>query len=116
MKPFIREYQNDEKVVEDVKKLKDKGIDSDNVYILTHDDDRTDRLASNANANKIGFSEQDLKNYVTNLFSKKGDELRTKLSEMGFSDSEADSYEEEMDEGKVLLIVTETDNVENIIA
>ncbi|WP_028782523.1 general stress protein [Thalassobacillus devorans] len=116
MKPFIREYTNDEKVIEDVKKLKDRGIDSDNVYVLTHDDDRTDRLASNASANTIGFSEQDFKNAIGNLFSKKGDELRTKLQEMGFSEEEADRYEEEMDQGRVLLLVTETEDVKSILA
>ncbi|MBM7553022.1 general stress protein [Thalassobacillus pellis] len=116
MKPFIKEYTNDEKLIDDVKKLKDEGVDGDNVYLLSHDDDRTDRLAGNAHANTIGFSEQDFKSAVGNMFNKKGDELRTKLQEMGFSEGEADEYEEDMDEGKVLLIVTETQNVEQLLA
>ncbi|MFA1818762.1 general stress protein [Virgibacillus oceani] len=109
MKPFIKEYTNDEQLVNDVSTLKDRGIDKDNVYVLSHDDDRTDRIAGNAEANTIGMKEMDFGNAVGNLFSSKGDELRTKLEEMGFSDAEADKYEEEMDEGKVLLIVTNED-------
>jgi len=109
LKPFIKEYTNDEQLVTDVGILKDKGVDKDNVYVLSHDDDRTDRLAGNAEANTIGMREMDFGNAVGNLFSSKGDELRTKLEEMGFSDAEADMYEEELDEGKVLLIVTNED-------
>ncbi|MFD1017917.1 general stress protein [Thalassobacillus hwangdonensis] len=107
MKPFLREYTNDEKLMEDVKKIKEEGIDKNHVYVLSHDDDRTERIAKNAGANTIGFSEQDFKSAVGNLFSKKGDELRTKLQEIGFSEHEAETYEEDMDEGKVLLIVTD---------
>nr|WP_219914570.1 general stress protein [Thalassobacillus sp. CUG 92003] len=114
--PFIREYTNDEKLIDDVGKLKDKGISRDNVYVLTHDDDRTKRIATNADANTIGFSEQDFKNAVGNMFSKKGDELRSKLQEVGFSEQEAEDYEDDMDEGKVLLIVTNSSEVENILS
>lgn len=53
----------------------------------------------------------DLGDAVGNLFNKKGDELRTKLQEIGFSEAEAENYEEDMDEGKVLLIVTNNENV-----
>ncbi len=69
--PFVKEYTNDEKLVQDVQKLKDHGIDNSEVYILSHDDDRTERIASNAKANTIGFSEQDMKNFLNNMFNKK---------------------------------------------
>ncbi|PKR76886.1 general stress protein [Halalkalibacillus sediminis] len=114
--PFIREYTNDEKLVEDIKKLSENGVRRDDVYVLSHDDDRTKRIANNAGANTIGFSEQDLKNAVGNMFAKKGDELRSKLQEIGFSEAESENYEEDMDEGKVLLIVTGNDNIESYLA
>jgi hypothetical protein len=109
MKPFIKEYTNDEQLATDVNLLKDRGVEKENVYILSHDDDRTERIADNAGANTIGMKEMDFGDTVGNLFNSKGEELRTKLKEMGFSDAEADKYEEEMDEGKVLLIVTNED-------
>ncbi|GGF30268.1 general stress protein 17M [Halobacillus andaensis] len=112
--PFIREYTNDENVMEDVKKLQHNGINSKDIYILTHDDDRTDRIASNVNANTIGLSEQDVKTFLNNIFSKKGDELRAKLQEIGLSEEDAHEYEEDLDEGKVLLIVTSDQNVESL--
>ncbi|TFB13379.1 general stress protein [Filobacillus milosensis] len=113
--PFVREYINDEKLIEDIQKLKDNGINNSEVYVLSHDDDRTDRIASNAKANTIGLSEQDMKTFLNNMFSKKGDELRTKLQEMGFSKDEAEEYEEDMDEGKVLLIVQSDQDVDSIL-
>lgn len=109
MKPFIKEYTNDEQLVTDVSILKDRGLDKNNVYVISHDNDRTDRIAGNADANTIGMKEMDFGNAVGNLFSSKGDELRTKLNEIGLSEEEANKYEEEMDEGKVLLIVTDED-------
>lgn len=115
MKPMVREYTNDEKLMQDVKALKDKGIDNKEIYILSHDDDRTERIAKNVNANTIGFSEQDIKNVISNLFSKQGDELRTKLQEMGFSEQEAEDYEEDLDEGKVLLLVTDPEKAGDLI-
>ncbi|MBH0228891.1 general stress protein [Halobacillus yeomjeoni] len=115
MKPLVREYSNDEKLMEDVKSLKQKGIDNENIYILAHDDDRTERISSNVNANTIGLSEQDLKKVLGNIFSKQGDELRTKLQEMGLSEQEAEEYEEDMDEGKVLLIVTDADKAATLL-
>ncbi|MGI8314139.1 general stress protein [Halobacillus mangrovi] len=115
MKPLLREYTNDEKLMQDVTSLKNQGIDNKDIYILSHDDDRTDRIANNVNANTIGLSEQDFKNVISNIFSKQGDELRTKLQEIGFSQQEAEQYEEDMDEGKVLLIVTDTQKAQGIL-
>ncbi|WP_022793032.1 general stress protein [Marinococcus halotolerans] len=115
MKPFVREYTNDEALQQDVQRLAEKGIDKSNVYVMTHDNDRTGRIAENANANTVGMKEEGLKNAVGNMFSKKGDELRNKLQEIGLSQEEAHEYEDELDEGKILLIVTDTEGVNTII-
>ncbi|MCD7034743.1 general stress protein [Metabacillus sp. GX 13764] len=107
MKPFIREYVNDALLKQDVLELKGKGVAPEDIYVLSHDDERTNRVADDANANTIGISEMGIGEAVGNLFSKKGDELRSKLSEVGFTEDEASSYEEKLDEGKVLLIITD---------
>ncbi|GAA0420274.1 MAG: general stress protein [Bacillota bacterium] len=111
MKPFIKEYTNDQQLKEAIQILKDKGIHKEDVYVLSHDDDRTNRIADGADANTIGIREMDIGHAVGNLFSTQGDELRTKLTEIGFSQAEAENYEEDMDEGKVLLIVTNHEEV-----
>jgi hypothetical protein len=111
MKPTVKEYTNDEMLKQDVNELKNQGIDKQDIYILSHDDERTNRVAGNADANTIGLSEMGLGSAVGNIFSKKGDELRTKLEEIGFSKEEAERYEEKLDEGKILLMVTNRDRV-----
>ena len=48
-------------------------------------------------------------------FTKKGDKLRNQLESIGFSESEAEDYEAEMDKGTVFLIVANTDNVDDML-
>ncbi|KGP92173.1 general stress protein [Pontibacillus chungwhensis BH030062] len=115
MKPFVREYHNDEKLQNDVQKLADNGITKEHIYLMSHDEDRTERLANNTDANTVGTQEMNLAEVIGNIFNKKGDELRNKLQDLGFSQSEADAYEEDLDEGKVLLMVTESKDIKKII-
>ncbi|WP_226666624.1 general stress protein [Metabacillus litoralis] len=106
MKPYIEEYQNEDRMKEAVNNLKTKGVEKNDVYVLSHDDERTERISEKVDTNTIGSEETGMKNAVGNFFNKKGDELRNKLSEIGFSKTEAETYEEKLDKGKVLLIVT----------
>ncbi|MED4130464.1 MULTISPECIES: general stress protein [Shouchella] len=106
MKPVYREFYNDEEVVNVVKALKQKNIMEDDIYVITHDDDRTDRVADNADANTITASETGLGTSIKNTFRSKGDELRSKFEEIGFSEPEAEQLEEELDQGKIIVAVT----------
>lgn len=58
------------------------------------------------NANTIGLKDMEFGNAISSIFQKKGDELRNKLQNIGFSESESEVLEEDMDQGKVLLIIT----------
>ncbi|MDG3044342.1 general stress protein [Bacillus sp. B6(2022)] len=71
MKPVVREYSNDETLQRDVEQLKQLGVAREDIYVLSHDDDRTERIASNTDANTIGPKEVGLKHAVGNIFSKK---------------------------------------------
>ncbi|GIO22170.1 general stress protein [Oceanobacillus sp. J11TS1] len=98
---FVKSYTNDEMLENDVKTLKDKDIHSKDIYVLSHDDDRTARIVKNTELQGIDYNKQD----IGEDFEKQGDELREKLRELGISDEDAREYEEDMDEGKVFLIV-----------
>ncbi|MFD1064760.1 general stress protein [Oceanobacillus locisalsi] len=98
---FVKSYTNDEMLEKDVNKLKDNNINSDNIFILSHDDDRTARIAKNTATAGVDYNKQD----IGDDFEKQGDELREKLRELGISNEDAHEYEEDMDEGKVFLIV-----------
>lgn len=108
MNPFYKEYQNDEEVVQAVNTLKADGVSEADIYVITHDDDRTNRIANNADANTVGTSEIGLGTSIKNVFRKQGDELRAQFEELGFSAGEADHLEEKLDNGKIILVVKNT--------
>lgn len=105
MKPTYKEFQNDEQVVGAVQELKTRGVHENDIYVITHDDDRTKRVADNADANTVGAGEVGLDTYVKNVFRSKGDELRAQFEELGFTTGEAEQLEEKLDHGKVILVV-----------
>lgn len=109
MKPAIKEFKDDTELMNEVKSLSRKGVSKDDLYVLSHDDDRTERVAEGAGASKIGMKEVGFDTYVSNIFNKKGDQLRSQLKELGFSELEADTYEEKLDQGTILLINTKPD-------
>ncbi|MGE1032955.1 general stress protein, partial [Bacillus sp. GKis3/1] len=105
-KPVIHEYDNEHEVVMKVKELELQGIHQDDIYVLTHEKHLTKKIADDTNTNTIGVKEQGLGTSIINFFSKKGDELRNQMEEMGLSKEEANLYEEKLDQGRILLLVT----------
>ncbi|GEL78102.1 general stress protein [Tenuibacillus multivorans] len=106
--PFIRDYNNDENMVTDIKKLTDNGVNRDDIFVLTHDDNHTEHIVEETSTNSIDISGPE-------DFDKKGDELRARLEEVGVSEIQAEQYEEMLDEGKLLLIVNSNHDVENYL-
>ncbi|MCQ6299618.1 general stress protein [Bacillus cereus] len=106
-KPVVYEYQNEQEVVMKVKELELQGIHQDDIYVLTHEKHITKKIADDTNTNTIGVKEQGLGTSIINFFSKKGDELRNQMEEMGLSKEEANLYEEKLYQGRILLLVTD---------
>jgi hypothetical protein len=104
-KPVVREFTNEQEVETTVKELEARGVSQKDIYVLTHENDRTDRIANKADTNTIGVNEQGLGTSIANVFQKTGDELRNKMKEIGLSKEEASLYEEKLDQGKILLFV-----------
>lgn len=105
MKPIVKEFLDDKGLMQEVKTQAANGVKKENLYVISHDDDRTDRVAGNVNANEVGIGEEGLGTAVGNIFRKKGDELRAKFKELGFDQSEAGELEEKLDHGKILLMI-----------
>ena len=105
-KPVVHEYENEQEVVMKVKELELQGIHQDDIYVLTHEKHITKKIADDTNTNTIGVKEQGLGTSIIN-FSLKKDELRNQMEEMGLSKEEANLYEEKLDQGRILLLVTD---------
>ncbi len=104
MKPKIIEFQDDTKLMAEVKNLAAQGVHKDNLYVMSHDDDRDKRVADSVDAETVGLGEEGLDTFVKNIFRKKGDELRAQFEELGFDHTEAEVLENKLDEGKILLL------------
>lgn len=104
MKPIVIEFQDDVELVNKIQELSQQGVPKEDLYVISHDDDRTKRVADKSNANTIGIDEVGVTTAVGNIFRKKGDELRAKFKEIGFTQMEANELESKLDQGKVLLI------------
>jgi hypothetical protein len=105
MKPVVKEFKDDIELKKEVKSLSEQGVSKDNIYVMSHDDDRTDRVADSISAGKLGegLSTEDGK-----VFTKKGDELRAQFKELGFTQEESNEMEKKLDHGTILLINTQS--------
>ncbi|PEO76161.1 general stress protein [Bacillus toyonensis] len=105
-KPVVHEFENEQEVVMKVKELELQGIRQDDISVLTHEKHLTKKIADDTNTNTIGVKEQGLGISIINFFSQKGDELRNQMEEIGLSKEEVNLYEEKLDQGRILLLVT----------
>ncbi|GGD93305.1 general stress protein [Paenibacillus nasutitermitis] len=87
-----------------VRELNRQGYKQDNIFVLAHDSDQTKSLADATDTNNIGMAEEGVFTTMANVFRSRGDEIRAKLQSIGFTDSESERYEEELDRGRVLVI------------
>src|SRR5690349_19605492 len=105
LRPVFREFENDDYLIAEAQRLKDRGTSPDEMYVLAHDTDRTKRVANEAGLNTLGVTEVGIRATLQNLFMKKGDELRNDLEQIGFTRIEAEELEERLDQGRIFLIV-----------
>lgn len=104
MKPSTKIVENGIKALEAVKELHKVGYTMEDIYVLSHHEDVTHKVAAMANVNEIGIKEEGVLNSLANLFRSRGDEMRSKLQAIGYSETEAGHLEEELDKGHVLVI------------
>ncbi|WP_017814312.1 MULTISPECIES: general stress protein [Paenibacillus] len=103
-KPYAKVVANGIQAVEVVKELQSTGYGFDDIYVLAHQQDVTAKIAETAGAQEIGLKEEGMFDSLANLFRSRGDELRSKITSLGFTQAEADFYEQELDQDKVLII------------
>jgi hypothetical protein len=83
-----------------------QGFTKDEVYLLAHDQNRSEDLTDATDTSDIGVAEQGFFGSIANVFRSRGDELRSKMKSLGLSDLEAQQFEEELDRGHVVVVAT----------
>ncbi|WP_050180419.1 general stress protein [Domibacillus robiginosus] len=83
------------------------GLSKENIYVFAYDKKESKQLTDATNSGEIGLKEQGLSGTVSNVFKKRGDELRAKLHSLGLGESEAAEYEEQLDRGLIVVVATD---------
>ncbi|THF72852.1 general stress protein [Cohnella fermenti] len=104
MRSYTKLVDNGLEAFQTVQNLRAQGYTGEEIYVLAHEQDRTERLADAADVNTIGPAEEGVLQSVANFFRNRGDELRGKIEAMGLTRGEALTYEAELDRGKVLVL------------
>lgn len=81
-----------------------EGYPEDRIFVLTHDKDRTKRIAEKTDLEEIGVAELGIGTTLANIFRSTGDELRAKMRSLGISKWEAERLEKEMDKDAIIVI------------
>lgn len=100
------------KIVENAVQAKDaideltrQGYTHDDIYIFAHDKKRSDNISDALDTEEVGMKEQGFLDSMKNMFSSRGDELRSKMEAAGLTKEDAADAERELDHGKLVIIV-----------
>ncbi|MDN9011911.1 general stress protein [Brevibacillus laterosporus] len=104
MVPHVHVVENGVQVREVIQQFDRLGYAPDHIYVLAHDEKRTHTLAETTEIQEVGVREEGVLGSIANLFRSRGDELRSKMESLGLSKSEAERYERELDNGRVLVV------------
>lgn len=89
---------------EEIEKLDTQGYSRDDIYVFAHYKERGDDINEALHTEKAGMKEQGFLDGLKNMFSSRGDELRSKMAGAGLTEEEAADAEKELDKGKLIII------------
>ncbi|MDW0110277.1 general stress protein [Sporosarcina aquimarina] len=89
---------------EKVEELVTKGYTHDDIYIFAHDKKRGSDINDALDTEEAGMKEQGFLDSMKNMFSSRGDELRSKMHGAGLTEDDAAAAESELDKGKLVVI------------
>lgn len=89
---------------QEIESLVTQGYTHDEIYIFAHDKKRSDHITDALDTEEVGMKEQGFLDSMKNMFSSRGDELRSKMEAAGLTTDEAATAESELDQGKLIVI------------
>ncbi|GGN50970.1 MULTISPECIES: general stress protein [Oceanobacillus] len=96
--------ENSVKAKEKIDQLMLQGYTKDEIYVIAHEPDLTDKLSENLHVNQVGMEEEGILDKIANVFRSRGDELRNQFENLGLTEAEADRYEAELDKGYLIVV------------
>uniref|UniRef100_UPI00403F5F30 general stress protein n=1 Tax=Niallia sp. XMNu-256 TaxID=3082444 RepID=UPI00403F5F30 len=101
---MVQVVENGVQAKEFIDRLIIQGFRKDDIYLFAHDRNRSENLTEALDINNVGVNEQGFFDSIANVFRSRGDQLRSKLTSLGLSITEAERYEEEMDHGRCVVV------------
>ncbi|AFC33458.1 YflT [Paenibacillus mucilaginosus 3016] len=105
MRTKVKLVNGEEAAIRAVQAFRTEGHSLDEIYVLAHDGDKVNELSRLTDANTIGVMEEGVATAFANLFRSRGDQLRAKMESLGISALDAQRYEEELDKGRIMVLV-----------
>ncbi|MFD1204789.1 MULTISPECIES: general stress protein [Sporosarcina] len=99
-----RIVENAVQAKQEIENLTTQGFTHDDIYIFAHDKKRSDDITDALDTEKVGMKEQGFLDSMKNMFTSRGDELRSKMEAAGLTAEEAADAERELDHGKLVII------------
>lgn len=81
-----------------------EGYTRDEIYIFAHYEKRSEDITKELHTESVGLKEQGMVEAIKNIFTSRGDELRSKMQSVGLTEKEAADAEEELDKGRLVVI------------
>jgi len=104
----VKVVENGVQAKKEIAQFQMQGFMKDEIYLFAHDHSRAEHLTDALNISAIGVGEQGVFESIANVFRSRGDELRSKLESLGLSTLEAETCEEQMDDGKVIIVASKS--------
>ncbi|TQR20380.1 general stress protein [Psychrobacillus vulpis] len=89
---------------QEIEKLETQGYSRDHIHIFAHFKERADDINDALDTKDVGMIEQGFLESMKNMFTSRGDKLRSKMEATGLSKEEAAAAEQELDQGKLIII------------
>ncbi|WP_226669121.1 general stress protein [Metabacillus litoralis] len=102
MKTFV--VENGVQASEMIAELTSQGYTKDEIYLFAHDLTRSKHLTEHTDTNNIGLTEEGIFDKIARVFRSRGEDLQIRMASIGLSQSEAVRLEEELDDGKVVIV------------
>ena len=81
-----------------------EGYTRDEIYIFAHYEKRSEDITKELHTESVGLKEQGMMEAIKNIFTSRGDELRSKMQSVGLTEQEAADAERELDKGRLVVI------------
>ncbi|TWD99420.1 heat induced stress protein YflT [Neobacillus bataviensis] len=104
----VRIVENGVQAKKEIEQLIMQGYTKEEIYLLAHDQNRSEDLTDSLDINNISVQEQGVLDSIANVFRSRGDELRSKLESLGLTRNDAERYEEELDHGRVIVVASKS--------